>query len=76
MVEWDMFLRKRERAKTGKRGGDDMRFGTGLVGISQMGLDGKGGTEDWKAFTRLVRGGIPLAYRSDVWAGESLSTAE
>jgi hypothetical protein len=35
-----------------------------------MGIRGKKGEDDYKAFLRLVRGGIPLAYRSDIWAGE------
>jgi hypothetical protein len=80
MADWDAFLKKRSKARSkgtaglaeGKRGppsADDMRWGPGLIGISQMGL-GKSGQEEWKAFTRLVRHGIPLVYRSDVWAGE------
>ena len=54
MAQWDVFLRKRDRARKG--------LGVDLVGISDM------GSEDCKVFARLVRGGVPLAYRSDVWA--------
>lgn len=61
MAEWDAFLRKRNKTRKGNE--------MGLIGISQMGLDGKAGQDEWKAFSRLVRGGIPLAYRSEVWAG-------
>ena len=55
--EWDIFLRKRNKT----RKPEDI----GLVGVNEM-VDG---TEERKAFARLIRGGIPLAYRSDVWAG-------
>ncbi|WVR07341.1 hypothetical protein IAU60_004382 [Kwoniella sp. DSM 27419] len=72
---WDAFLRRRARhratASTSSNhhhGSDDLRWGSELIGIGQMGLNGKGGQEDWKMFTRLVRKGIPLKYRSDVWA--------
>ncbi|WVQ99801.1 hypothetical protein IAU59_006943 [Kwoniella sp. CBS 9459] len=75
-VEWDAFLRRRarHRANAPTNGGnssnksDDLRWGSGLIGVGQMGLNGKGGQEDWKHFARLVRKGIPLKYRSDVWA--------
>ncbi|KAK4689732.1 small G protein signaling modulator 3, partial [Tremellales sp. Uapishka_1] len=73
MVEWDAFLKKRTRNRSKsnaetKKTEEDMRWGTGIIGISQMGLGGKSGQEEWKTFARLVRHGIPLAYRSDVWA--------
>ncbi len=68
MVEWDAFLRKRQNTRKGQ--------GMGLIGISQMGLAGKAGQEEFKAFSRLVRGGIPLSYRSDVWAGEFCHIAQ
>ncbi|WWC90928.1 uncharacterized protein L201_005866 [Kwoniella dendrophila CBS 6074] len=73
LKEWDAFLRRRARhmndtASSTHHKADDLRWGSGLIGISQMGMSGKGGQEDWKAFTRLVRKGIPLKYRSDVWA--------
>ncbi|ORY35339.1 rab-GTPase-TBC domain-domain-containing protein [Naematelia encephala] len=69
MVEWDAFLRRRQRhlaASNSSTG--DKSWASEIVGISQMGHKGGKGLEDWKVFTRLVRGGIPLAYRSDVWA--------
>nr|XP_031860049.1 uncharacterized protein CI109_004412 [Kwoniella shandongensis]KAA5527121.1 hypothetical protein CI109_004412 [Kwoniella shandongensis] len=77
--EWDAFLKRRAKSKTatngnssgsGSAGGgqNEMKWGTGLIGISQIGLNGKTGQEDWKSFTKLVRHGIPMTYRSDVWA--------
>ncbi len=88
MVEWDAFLKKRSKNRSkpssatpsetavskgrSRVSEEDMRWGPGLIGISQMGLSGKTGAEDWKVFTKLVRHGIPLAYRSDVWAGRCL----
>ncbi|WWC93558.1 hypothetical protein V866_000393 [Kwoniella sp. B9012] len=73
LKEWDAFLRRRARHIHDTLSGsthksDDVRWGSGLIGINQMGTSGKGGQEDWKVFTRLVRKGIPLKYRSDVWA--------
>ncbi|OCF41132.1 hypothetical protein I317_05046 [Kwoniella heveanensis CBS 569] len=75
-VEWDAFLRRRARHRAATHSThsgssnktDDLRWGSGLIGVGQMGLNGKGGQEDWKQFTRLVRKGIPLKYRSDIWA--------
>jgi hypothetical protein len=71
-AEWDAFLRRRKGRKghEGRIGGEEMRWAAGLIGISQMGLQ-KAGAEEWKTFTRLARRGIPLAYRADIWAGES-----
>jgi hypothetical protein len=69
--EWDAFLRHRKSKSKGKKTqgarGDaiDNGDGPGSIGISQMGRG-----EEWKAFARLVRAGIPLAYRSDIWAGK------
>lgn len=40
----------------------------GVIGVAQLGRSGK--EEERKAFGKLVRGGIPLTYRSDVWAGK------
>lgn len=34
-----------------------------LVGVSQMGVAGKSGKEDWAEFKELVRKGVPIAYR-------------
>ncbi|SCZ87922.1 BZ3500_MvSof-1268-A1-R1_Chr2-3g05390 [Microbotryum saponariae] len=39
-----------------------------LVGVSQMGVDGKSGKEDWAEFKQLVRKGVPIAYRPKIWA--------
>ena len=60
--EWDAFLKKRNKTRKGQE--------TGFIGVSQMGLDGKAGQDEWRNFSRLVRSGIPLAYRSDVWTGK------
>ncbi|KAK8854964.1 hypothetical protein IAR55_003704 [Kwoniella newhampshirensis] len=83
LVEWDAFLKRRAKSKAATRGStesgtaasggrgrrqDEMRWGTGLIGISQIGLSGKTGQDDWRSFTKLVRHGIPMTYRSDVWA--------
>lgn len=74
--EWDAFLKKRRKnqAKSHAGHGDrrqntDSKWAGTFVGISQLGLAGKAGQEEWKAFTKLVRGGVPLKYRADVWAG-------
>jgi hypothetical protein len=64
--EWDTFLRHRKtktKTKISSRS-DTIDNGPGTLGISQMGRG-----EEWKAFAKLVRAGIPLAYRSDIWAG-------
>jgi hypothetical protein len=66
--EWDTFLKNRKSKAKGKligTRGDTIDDGPGTIGISQMGRG-----EEWKAFARLVRAGIPLAYRSDIWAGK------
>lgn len=73
-AEWDIWIRK-HRAKGSKKdkgkikvGGEGAGWGGDMIGISQMGL---GDAEEWRAFAKLVRRGIPLAYRADIWAGES-----
>lgn len=75
-AEWDAFLKKRRKnqakvqaAQTDRRQNTDSKWAGTFVGISQLGLTGKAGQEEWKAFTKLVRGGVPLKYRADVWAG-------
>jgi hypothetical protein len=71
--EWDTFLRHRKSKAKGKligNKGDTIDDGPGTIGISQMGRG-----EEWKAFAKLVRAGIPLAYRSDIWAGKSTALA-
>ncbi|KAG8904656.1 hypothetical protein FRB99_001376 [Tulasnella sp. 403] len=37
----------------------------GLIGVAQMGLSVN--KDDWKEFSKLVRGGTPLVYRPKVW---------
>lgn len=71
-TEWDVFLRRRAKSAAsgggsgngGYGGGGSSGGGEGLLGINHM------AEEDVKVLRRLVRGGIPLVYRSDVWAGE------
>lgn len=68
-ASWDSFLRRRRdslalaSSNNGGTGED-----AGFVGFAQMGLGGKAGKEDLKEFVRLVREGIPIAYRAKVWA--------
>lgn len=45
----------------GELGAGDEGWSENLVGVAQMGLDGKKG--DWLEFKGLVRKGIPIAYR-------------
>ncbi|GAA6061569.1 hypothetical protein JCM10212_001101 [Sporobolomyces blumeae] len=46
-----------------------------LVGIAQMGTEGKSKKEDWNEFKDLVRKGIPISYRPKIW-GECSSANE
>ncbi|GAA5932439.1 uncharacterized protein JCM15063_001226 [Sporobolomyces koalae] len=46
-----------------------------LVGVAQMGTEGKGKKEDWNYFKELVRKGIPISYRPKIW-GECSSANE
>jgi hypothetical protein len=66
--EWDTYLRSRKAKAKGKVSSGNQQesttTGTGMIGVGQMGRG-----EEWKAFARLVRAGVPLAYRSDIWAG-------
>ncbi|GMK58448.1 hypothetical protein CspeluHIS016_0504800 [Cutaneotrichosporon spelunceum] len=63
-AEWDAFLRKRTRAR---RGNQDVGIGGALAQI--VALDGTSkGAEEYRTFLRLVRKGIPMPYRGDVWA--------
>ncbi|KIR80605.1 hypothetical protein I306_02059 [Cryptococcus gattii EJB2] len=64
VAEWDVFIKKRAKSRAADKG---RGWTAGLIGVSQMGLSGKG-QEDWKTFSRLARRGIPLKYRGDVWA--------
>lgn len=81
--EWDVFLKRRAKYLGSKaanntsghghgyghgHGGSSSSAGAGgsagILGVNQM------AEEEVKVLRRLVRGGIPLVYRSDVWAGE------
>ncbi|KIR36411.1 hypothetical protein I352_01360 [Cryptococcus deuterogattii MMRL2647] len=64
VAEWDVFIKKRAKSRAADKG---RGWTAGLIGVSQMGLSGKG-QEDWKTFSRLARRGIPLKYRGDIWA--------
>lgn len=66
VAEWDVFIKKRAKSRAADKG---RGWTAGLIGVSQMGLSGKG-QEDWKTFSRLARRGIPLKYRGDIWAGK------
>ncbi|GAA5880751.1 hypothetical protein JCM1840_007424 [Sporobolomyces johnsonii] len=46
-----------------------------LVGVAQMGTEGKSRKEDWNEFKELVRRGIPITYRPKIW-GECSSANE
>ena len=44
---------------------DELAHSDGLIGIAQLGLSA--GREERRELGRLVRGGVPLAYRAKVW---------
>lgn len=62
-AEWDAFLRKRVR-----RGKDLGVSGAISAIIHLQGSTSKSSQEEYNKFLRLVRRGIPIEYRSDVWA--------
>lgn len=88
-VKWNGFLRKvrAERKKEGETaaGSDprskqasmpEMRLTDGeLIGVAGLGNNGKVGRAKWKEFRQLVLAGIPVAYRSKIWAECSGATA-
>lgn len=43
--------------------GEEGEWNENLVGVAQMGTAGKSGKSDWSEFKKLVRKGIPIAYR-------------
>lgn len=43
--------------------GEEVWTSENLVGVAQMGTEGKGKKEDWTEFKELVRKGIPIVYR-------------
>ncbi|CAK9779640.1 TBC-domain-containing protein [Cutaneotrichosporon oleaginosum] len=63
-AEWDAFLRKRTR---GRRGNQDVGVGGALAQVAALSGTSKG-ADEYRAFLRLVRKGIPMPYRGDVWA--------
>lgn len=57
---WDAFLRKRQLTRSESSS-------EGFVGFAAMATSGKTGKDDHREFVKLVRGGIPIVYRSKVW---------
>ncbi|KAI0291382.1 rab-GTPase-TBC domain-containing protein [Multifurca ochricompacta] len=49
---------------------DELAHSDGLIGFAQLGLS-SAGREERRELGRLVRGGIPLAYRAKVWLESS-----
>ncbi|KAG8885655.1 hypothetical protein FRB97_000098 [Tulasnella sp. 331] len=49
----------------GEAEGEEVSHTEGLIGVAQMGRSAN--KEDWREFSKLVRGGIPLCYRPKVW---------
>lgn len=88
-VKWNGFLRKvrAERRKEGENAaGSDPRSKQAvmpemlltdgeLIGVAGLGNKGKVGRAKWKEFRLLVLAGIPVAYRSKIWAECSGATA-
>ena len=88
-VRWNGFLRKvrAERKKEGETAtGSDSRLKQvatpemlltdgEMIGVAGLGNKGKVGRQKWKEFRQLVLGGIPVAYRSKIWAECSGATA-
>ena len=88
-VRWNGFLRKvrAERKKEGETAaGSDPRSKQAampemlltdgeLIGVAGLGNKGKVGRAKWKEFRQLVLGGVPVAYRSKIWAECSGATA-
>ncbi|KAL9134577.1 MAG: hypothetical protein Q9175_004237 [Cornicularia normoerica] len=88
-VKWNGFLRKvrAERKKEGETAaGSDPRSKQAtmpemlltdgeLIGVAGLGNKGKFGRAKWKEFRQLVLAGIPVAYRSKIWAECSGATA-
>lgn len=57
---WDAFLKRRSSKRSESSS-------EGFVGFAAMATSGKTGKDDHKEFVKLVRGGIPIIYRSKVW---------
>ncbi|KAF2706845.1 TBC-domain-containing protein [Pleomassaria siparia CBS 279.74] len=81
-VKWNEFLRKvrAERKREGEASGAGEGRPKGLampetlltdgeiIGVSGLGNKGKVGRAKWQEFRKLVLGGIPVAYRAQIWA--------
>jgi hypothetical protein len=71
-TEWDNFLRRRTRKRTSseRRGAmQDVGVSGAIAGVVALaGTQSKTGQEEYRLFQRLVRRGIPIPYRADVWA--------
>ncbi|KAJ7266586.1 rab-GTPase-TBC domain-containing protein [Mycena rebaudengoi] len=66
--EWDAFVKQRSKAKGPSKAAaavSSVSGARGLIGFAQLGLSAN--RDERKEFDRLVRNGIPLAYRSKVW---------
>ncbi len=44
---------------------EEISHNGGLIGVAEMGLSAN--KEEWREFSRLVRGGVPLVYRPKFW---------
>lgn len=81
-IKWNEFLRKvrAERKRQGEASNASEGRSKGLdmpetlltdgeiVGVAGLGNKGKVGRAKWQEFRRLVLGGIPVAYRAQIWA--------
>lgn len=68
--EWDAFLRKRTRSRRGTNGTraeQDVGVGGALAQIINLSAN-KSGADEYRALLRLVRRGIPMSYRAEVWS--------
>jgi hypothetical protein len=65
---WDVFLMRRRVQLGSLASGDTDDWSDNIIGVARMGTSGKAGRDDWKAFKKLVRGGVPPSYRPKIWA--------
>ncbi|KAI6037680.1 small G protein signaling modulator 3 [Pisolithus marmoratus] len=63
--EWDTFVKHRRKGLGTRDEAEELLHTEGLIGFAQLGLSS--GRDEKKEFDRLIRGGIPLAYRSKLW---------
>ncbi|GAA6023964.1 hypothetical protein JCM10207_008645 [Rhodosporidiobolus poonsookiae] len=70
-----LFLAQGEEMDVQDGEGEEVWTSENLVGVAQMGTEGKGKKEDWAEFKELVRKGVPIAYRPKIW-GECSSANE